>query len=129
MKFTYINYGDNIMRKLKSNGETIIVFCDYFLKNFYLKNREKNIFVPEGKYFTLDEFQKKIFVTEKMILTEAKRPLTLYRVLNRELKEKLKIQNYYDIIDFADLFFKHYKELAFTVKKRCQDFKTGRKNM
>lgn len=127
MKFTYINYGDNIMRKLKSNGETIIVFCDYFLKNFYLKNREKNIFVPEGKYFTLDEFQKKIFVTEKMILTEAKRPLTLYRVLNKELKEKLKIQNYYDIIDFADLFFKHYKELAFAVKKEVSGLQNWQK--
>ena len=117
MKFTYLNYGDNILRKLKASLKTIIVFPDYALKNFYLRKREKNILVPEGKIFTLEEFQKKIFKTDKMILTEAKRPLTLYKVLNKELKEKLNIQNYYDIIDFADLFFKYYRELSLAMKQ------------
>lgn len=127
MKFTYINYGDNILRKLKADEKTIIVFCDYFLKNHYLKNREKNILIPEGKFFTLDEFQKKIFVTEKMVLTEAKRPLTLYRVLTKEQREILNIENYYDIIDFADLFFKYYRELSLNMKESVEGLQEWQK--
>lgn len=127
MKFTYINYGDNILRKLKADEKTIVVFSDYFLKNYYLRNREKNILIPEGKFFTLDEFQKKIFITEKIILTEAKRPLTLYRVLKKEHKDMLNIQNYYDIIDFADLFFKYYRELSLNMTENIEGLQEWQK--
>ncbi|WP_300356561.1 PD-(D/E)XK nuclease family protein [Fusobacterium sp.] len=121
MNFVYINYEKdfiNEIKKRKPNNKTILVFSDYFFKNSYMKNREKNILALEPVYFTLEEFQKKIFKTEKMILTEAKRPLTLFRVFDKELKEKFKMQNYYDTIDFADLFFKYYKELYSVMGKK-----------
>lgn len=114
MNFSYLNYGENFIDEIKKRElteKTILVFSDYFFKNSYMKNREKNILVPEPTYLTLEEFQKKIFKTKRMILTEAKRPLTLFSVLDDELKELLKIESYYDIIDFADAFFKYYKEL------------------
>lgn len=127
MKFTYLNYGDNILEKIKADSKTVIVFSDYSLKNFYLRKRKKNILIPIEKIFTLDEFQKEIFKIERMVLTEAKRPLTLYRVLNRELKEKLNIQSYYDIIDFADLFFKYYKELFLSMKNEAEGLQNWQK--
>ena len=130
MKFIHIDYGKKFINEIKKrepNQETIIVFSDYFLKNSYMKTREKNILVPEPKYFTLEEFQKKIFTTEKMILTEAKRPLTLFRVLTKDLKKKLKMENYYDIIDFADLFFKYYKELYSAVEEKPEGLETWQK--
>lgn len=130
MDFTYIDYGINFIDKIKEKNpdeKTILVFSDYFLKNLYIKNKTKNIFKREAECFTIEEFQKKIFKTEKMILTEAKRPLTLFRVLDKDLKEKLKIQNYYDIIDFADLFFKYYKELASAVKDRAEGLQEWQK--
>ena len=114
MKFIYIDYGKNFINEIKGrkpDRDTAIVFSDYFFKNSYMKNREKNILVLEPEYFTIEEFQKKIFKTDKMILTEAKRPLTLFKILDKSLKDKLKMQNYYDIIDFADLFFKYYREV------------------
>ena len=114
MKFIYIDYGKNFINEIKGrkpDRDTAIVFSDYFFKNSYMKNREKNILAPEPEYFTIEEFQKKIFKTDKMILTEAKRPLTLFKILDKSLKDKLKMQNYYDIIDFADLFFKYYREV------------------
>lgn len=117
MKFTYLNYGDNFLRKIKAEKDTVIVFSDYILKNMYLRNREKNILKEEGKILTLSEFYKEIFKTDKMILTEAKRPLTLFGVLNSELKDRLNIHTYYDIIDFADLFFKYYRELNFAMNE------------
>ena len=130
MKFIYIDYGKNFIneiKKRKPDEKTIIVFSDYFLKNSYMKNREKNILVLEPEYFTLEEFQKKIFITEKLILTEAKRPLTLFRVLTKDLKEKLKMENYYDIIDFADLFFKYYKELYSAMEEKPEGLEAWQK--
>ena len=47
MKFIYIDYGKNFINEIKKrepNQETIIVFSDYFLKNSYMKTREKNIY-------------------------------------------------------------------------------------
>ena len=131
MNFIYIDYGKNFIneiKKQKPNKDTILVFSDYFFKNSYMKNREKNILISEPKYFTLEEFQKKIFKTEKMILTEAKRPLTLFKVLTKELKEKLKMQSYYDIIDFADLFFKYYKELYSVMEEKPEGLETWQKD-
>ena len=131
MKFIYIDYGKNFINEIKKqnpNKDTILVFSDYFFKNSYMKNREKNILISEPKYFTLEEFQKKIFKTEKMILTEAKRPLTLFKVLTKELKEKLKMQSYYDIIDFADLFFKYYKELYSVMEEKPEGLETWQKD-
>lgn len=120
MNFTYLDYGQNFIDKIKEKKlteNTIIVFSDYFFKNTYMKNREKNILTPEPMYLTIEEFQKKIFQTSKMVLTEAKRPLTLYRIFDNQIKEKLGIENYYDIIDFADLFFKYYRELNLNLVK------------
>ena len=131
MNFIYIDYGKNFINEIKKqnpNKDTILVFSDYFFKNSYMKNREKNILISEPKYFTLEEFQKKIFKTEKMILTEAKRPLTLFKVLTKELKEKLKMQSYYDIIDFADLFFKYYKELYSVMEEKPEGLETWQKD-
>ena len=110
MEIKYFQYQDNFFKKLKSNEKTIIVFSDYSLKNIYMKNREKNILKPEGRLLTLDEFNKSIFKTNKMLLTDAKRPLTFYKVLTKEIRKELNVNNYYDIIDLADLFFKYYKE-------------------
>lgn len=110
MEIKYFQYQDNFLKKLKSDERTIMVFSDYSLKNTYMKNREKNILKPEGRLLTLDEFNKFIFKTNKMLLTDAKRPLTFYKVLDKEIKKELNINNYYDIIDLADLFFKYYKE-------------------
>lgn len=111
MKFIYYNLGENYLKNIENNDKTLIIFNDYFSKNTFLKNRKKNILIPNGTYLTLDEFQKEIFITNKIVLTEAKRPITLYKALSSDTKSYFKIKSYYDIIDIADLFFTFYKEL------------------
>ncbi|MCI6153269.1 MAG: PD-(D/E)XK nuclease family protein [Fusobacterium perfoetens] len=111
MRFKYINFKEDYIKNIENKETTLLIFNDYFLKNYYLRNREKNILEKEGTFLTLEEFQKNIFTTDKIILTEAKRPLTLYKNISTSLKEEFNINNYYDIIDIADLFFKYYKEL------------------
>lgn len=58
----------------------------------------------------IEEFYSKVFTTEKIILKEAKRMLTLFSSLSSETKKKLGMENYYDFISLADQFFKFYKE-------------------
>lgn len=121
MNFTYLNYGENFLEEIKKrnfNEDTILVFSDYFFKNSYMKIREKNILVKEPKYLTIDEFQKQIFKTKRMVLTEAKRHLTLYRVFDEELREEFKVDSYYDIIDIADSFFKFYREMNISLVEK-----------
>ncbi len=111
IKYNYFSFKENYIKSLVSSKDTILVFNDYFLKNYFLKNRKKNILENQGKIYTIDEFKKEIFVTEKIILTEAKRPLSLYNSLSKNIKEEMRIRSYYDVIDIGDLFFKFYKEL------------------
>lgn len=110
MNIEYFPYKKNFLKKLKSDEKTIIVFNDYFLKNSYIKNRTKNLLEPEGILLTMEEFDKFIFKTKKLILTEAKRFITLYKTLDEKYKKNLKINNYFDIIDFGNEFFKYYRE-------------------
>ena len=121
MKFKYFKLGENYLKDLENTEKTLIVFNDYFLKNTFLKNRKKNILVPSGTYLTCDEFQKEIFITEKSVLTEAKRPLTLYQNISSEIKSSEKINNYYDIIDIADLFFNYYRDLNINLVKNIDE--------
>ena len=121
MKFKYFKLGENYLKDLENREKTLIVFNDYFLKNTFLKNRKKNILVPSGTYLTCDEFQKEIFITDKSVLTEAKRPLTLYQNISSEIKSSEKINNYYDIIDIADLFFNYYRDLNINLIKNIDE--------
>lgn len=121
MKFRYFKLGENYLKDIENTEKTLIVFNDYFLKNTFLKNRKKNILVPSGTYLTCDEFQKEIFITEKSVLTEAKRPLTFYQNISSEIKSSEKINNYYDIIDIADLFFNYYRDFNINLVKNIDE--------
>lgn len=111
MKFKYFPLGVNYLKNIENKKDVLVVFSDYFLENTFLKLRDKNILVPSGTFLTFDEFQKEIFVTDRIVLTEAKRPLTLYQNISQEVKDFFDIKNYYDIIDIADLFFTYYRDL------------------
>lgn len=111
MNFKYFPLGINYLKNLENKKDVLIVFSDYFLENTFLKIREKKILIPGGTFLTFDEFQREIFVTDRVVLTEAKRPLTLYQNISQEVKDFFDIKNYYDIIDIADLFFTYYKDL------------------
>lgn len=111
MKFTYINYGEDIVENLQERMDTIYVFSDYGLKNTYKKSLKKNIFKGVPTILTFDEFKEKVFKTDKIILREAKRFISFFNGVKKELYELLAMESYYDVIDFADSFFRYYKEL------------------
>lgn len=110
--FRYIDYSQSLIDSLKSRGEkdTLIVFSHYLLKKNYLDREKISLFEKPQEVLTIDEFYGKIFTTEKIILKEAKRMLTLFSSLDRETKKKLNMENYYDFITLADQFFKFFRQ-------------------
>lgn len=121
MRFKYIDYGKNILAIGENRLDTIYVFSDYSLKNSYKKSLERNIFKGTPTLLTLDEFKEKVFMTDKIVLREAKRFISFYSATKTELKELLGMENYYDSIDFADSFFRYYKELNEVMKENLEN--------
>ncbi|MGL6098687.1 MAG: hypothetical protein ACRC0G_03570, partial [Fusobacteriaceae bacterium] len=112
IRFRYIDYSQSLMDSLKSSRDkdNIIVFSHYLLKKNYSNREEISLFQKPQEVLTIDEFYGKIFLTDKVILKEAKRMLTLFSSLNKELKKKLAVENYYDFITLADQFFKFFRQ-------------------
>ncbi|MGL4402201.1 MAG: PD-(D/E)XK nuclease family protein [Fusobacteriaceae bacterium] len=112
IKFRYIDYSQSLMDSLKSSREkdTLIVFSDYLLKKNYSDREKISLFEKPQEVCTIDEFYGKIFLTDRVILKEAKRMLTLFSSLDREIKKNLDMQNYYDFITLADQFFKFFRQ-------------------
>ncbi|MGL4253187.1 MAG: PD-(D/E)XK nuclease family protein [Fusobacteriaceae bacterium] len=112
IRFRYIDYSQSLMDSLKSSREkeTLIVFSDYLLKKNYSDREKISLFGKPQEVCTIDEFYGKIFLTDRVILKEAKRMLTLFSSLNREEKKKLGMENYYDFITLADQFFKFFRQ-------------------
>lgn len=123
MKFKYIDYGQNITSVIPKDNRSIIIFSDYILKNIYIDKLLKNLNIFEQKQLvmTIDEFNNKVFQTDKIILKEAKRMLTLYGAIKNETLEKTNCSNYYEFITFANEFFQFFKE-----KNECliEEFKS-----
>ncbi|MGL4969298.1 MAG: PD-(D/E)XK nuclease family protein, partial [Fusobacteriaceae bacterium] len=96
IRFRYIDYSQSLMDSLKSSREkeTLIVFSDYLLKKNYSDREKISLFGKPQEVCTIDEFYGKIFLTDRVILKEAKRMLTLFSSLNREEKKKLGMENY-----------------------------------
>ncbi|MGL5798168.1 MAG: hypothetical protein ACRCYT_08175, partial [Cetobacterium sp.] len=110
MKFDYIDYGDSLIQGLKKDQSIVYVFSDYPLKNSQRKESKRNLFEPDPIYLTIDEFKREVFKTDKIILSEAKRFVSLYNYMKKEF-EKININNYFESIEFSDKFFKYYAEL------------------
>lgn len=111
MEFEYIEYGGSLIRGIKRDPKNIYVFSDYLLKNSQQKDAEKerNIFEPDPLYLTMDELKGMIFETDRVVLSEAKRFVDFYKVMEKDLEE-INIKSYFESIEFADKFFKFYRE-------------------
>lgn len=110
MKFEYISYGGSLIQGLKKDPSIVYVFSDYPLKNSQRKESKRNIFEPDPLYLTIDEFKNLAFSTDRIVLSEAKRFVSLYNHMKKEFAE-ININNYFESIEFSDKFFKYYTDL------------------
>jgi hypothetical protein len=127
LKFNYLGYGNTFIKNIPIEGETLYVFSDFSLKNMFLKEREVSLFEYTSPFLTIEEFKEKIYITPKIILKETKKILSLYKSLSKEIKDKLDIENYYDIIDFADHFFKFFKDLNINLISELKELEEWQK--
>ncbi|MGL5123611.1 MAG: PD-(D/E)XK nuclease family protein [Fusobacteriaceae bacterium] len=118
IKFNYIDYGQKIVDSLSKGEDNLYIFSSYLLRNLYKEKMKTNIFEKISEMLTLDEFKNEMYKTDKIILREAKRTLSLYLALNSKTKERLKITGYYEFITLANEFFSFYaSEFKFLIKK------------
>ena len=110
MKFEYVSYGGSLIQGLKKDPSVLYVFSDYPLKNSQRKESKRNIFEPDPVYLTIEEFKDMAFRTDKIVLSEAKRFVSLYNYLKKEFAE-INITNYFESIEFSNKFFNYYTEL------------------
>ncbi|MGL6023380.1 MAG: hypothetical protein ACRC0F_02095, partial [Cetobacterium sp.] len=110
MQFEYINYGGSLIQGLKKDSSILYIFSDYPLKNSQRKESKRNIFEPDPVYLTIDEFKNRAFRSDRIILSEAKRFISLYNYMKKDFLE-ININNYFESIEFSDKFFKYYAEL------------------
>ncbi|MGL6065465.1 MAG: PD-(D/E)XK nuclease family protein [Cetobacterium sp.] len=110
MQFEYINYGGSLIQGLKKDSSILYIFSDYPLKNSQRKESKRNIFEPDPVYLTIDEFKNRAFRSDRIILSEAKRFISLYNYMKKDFLD-ININNYFESIEFSDKFFKYYAEL------------------
>lgn len=111
MKFNYWELHDKLLEKISVENDSIYL-CNNFSDKGLLENSyKKDIFSSNPIFLTLKEFKERVFLTDRFLLKEEKRTLLLYKALDLELKESLKIRNYYDFIDYGENFLSFYKEL------------------
>jgi adenylate kinase family enzyme len=110
MNFKYLDFKTKIIDNLEAKSDTLVVFSDYLLKNIYRDKKMKtiNILQTQETFITFKDFQNIIFSTDKVIIRESKRILSLYSSLTTSLINDLNIENYYDFIDIGDEFFRYY---------------------
>ena len=111
MKFTYVDYGKDILEKLIDDGKSVFVFSDNTLKNFAEDKAEKNFFRRNSLYTTMSSMKEYLLPEERLVIREEKRTLLFYRAIPEDLRKKYNINSYYDIIDLGENFLKFYREL------------------
>lgn len=115
INFKYIDYGTNFYRnywkkedKLETN---LYIFLDNRMRDIFAKEMLGKLFIKPPTLITLEEFREKSFLSDKVILKEAKRILAFFKCIPQDVKEELGISTYYDVIDLANNFFAYYREL------------------
>ena len=115
INFRYIGYGnsfaDEYWRKEDKVESNLYLFSDNRMKSVFVKKMKRDIFSKQPEFMTMDEFKERIFISDKIVLKEAKRILAFYKSIPQDIKDELNIKSYYDIIDFANNFFAYYREM------------------
>lgn len=115
INFRYINYKNSFIEEYKENKDKVesnlYLFSDNRMKSVFVKKMKRDIFSKQPEFMTMDEFKERIFISDKIVLKEAKRILAFYKSIPQDIKDELNIKSYYDIIDFANNFFAYYREM------------------
>lgn len=110
MKTRFYELGSNLKKILynefEKNEETVYIFenpATYFeIKREYFKEND-NLFC-NFKLLKESDFYEKLLETDKIVIREEKQVILFYNTLTEKIRKKLRVENYYDIIDLAYKF-------------------------
>ncbi len=117
MEIKYFGLQSNLLDIMKEevsqNHKKIYVFQNYQSMNEIKKNikKENNIIFENYEFMHETEFYEKIFYTENILLKEEKEVVFFYNSLTKDIKEKLNVKNYFDVIDIAYNYYSLFYEL------------------
>ena len=133
IKFKYIDYGANFYKEYwkeeDRSEKNLYIFLDNRMRDIFSKRMLGKLFIKTPTLVTLEDFKEKVFLSDRIILKEAKRILAFFKSLPKEVKEELDINSYYDIIDLANNFFAYYRELLINGVTQPEEYPVGNKNI
>ena len=122
MKISYKGIGSNLkeilFEEFRKNEDVLFVFensASFFeIKRNFLQDekmqQELGIF-QNFKMMNSYDFYENLFITDKIVIKEEKQVVLFYNALTQKLKKKMKIKNYYDVIDIAYNYYNLFAEL------------------
>ena len=116
MKISYFGLQSDIVKiisDLSSKEDTLFVFYNYHSMNdinAILKKDMNNLF-PKYQFMSDTDFYEHLLMTDKILLKEEKEVILFYESLDKEIKEKLDIKSYFDVIDIAYNYYSLFSEL------------------
>ena len=116
VSFSYISYDEKFYKlfednKYFSSDKILFVFVDNRMKEIFTRKVAGKLFSKNPVLVTFDELKERIFLSDKIVLKEAKRILAFFKSIPEDVRKELEITSYFDIIDFANNFFAYYREL------------------
>lgn len=108
MNFKYFDFKKDIFKELINEQTAVFIFNNYSDLKQAAGNYRPSPLEKQSIFLTLDEFKRRIFSSDKILMGEDKLSLVLYSVLNREEKKELMIDNYQDIYYFSEKFFSFF---------------------
>ena len=122
MKISYKEISSDLknilFKEFEKNENTLFVFensASFFeIKRNFLQDekmqQELGIF-QNFKMMNSYDFYENLFITDKIVIKEEKQVVLFYNALTQKLKKKMKIKNYYDVIDIAYNYYNLFAEL------------------
>ena len=112
MDIKYFDYQKNIIKQaISSKNPKIYVFDNYNNREAARDYHDNPVLEKQSLFMTVSQLKEKLLPTDKLILKEEKLALIFYEILSEKEKEKLNIDDYFDVIDFANQFFNFFEEL------------------
>ncbi len=122
MEINYLGLGadlkQNLFCEFEKNEKVLYVFENastfYEIKKELLQDAEFNEKIGIFHNFKLMnsyDFNENLFFTDKILIKEEKQVIFFYNAIKNKIGKKLKVKNYYDIIDVAYNYYNLFAEL------------------
>ena len=116
MQIIHLDFTEDIFQQAVKPASTLYLADDERAGNLEPARkryqRQLEPLTPQSKFISLSDFKEMLLATGKITLREEKLAVILYELLTEEEKNRLRVDSYNDIIDFASRFHRFYQELA-----------------